>query len=164
MAGRRSIPMGPRVRIRLAPADSPSLARFLLPVSKSRQLPRCARARPGDTAGRNTQGSSTSRQLPVTSLLGAFPVPQCRLAELRRFEHFWEPKYLSLLEPTPEGRHYNGVGGTGAAVILGGGCATPSASRICGCSTLCAPAARPAGTRRSSRTRRYCGDDPATRV
>jgi RNA-directed DNA polymerase len=53
------------------------------------------------------------------------------LAELRRFEHFWEPKYLSLLEPTPEGRHYSGVGGTGAAVILGGGWAGSSSLSFC---------------------------------
>jgi hypothetical protein len=50
-----------------------------LRVSKSRQLPRCARARSGGMAGRDAQGSSTSRQLPGTSLSGAFPVPQCRL-------------------------------------------------------------------------------------
>src|SRR6516165_11010965 len=31
------------------------------------------------------------------------------LAELRRFEHFWEAKYLSLLDPTPEGRHLYGA-------------------------------------------------------
>jgi class 3 adenylate cyclase len=43
---------------------------------------------------------------------------QLDLTELRRFEHFGEPKYLSLLEPTPEGRHYSGVGGTGATVIV----------------------------------------------
>ena len=30
------------------------------------------------------------------------------LTELRRFEHFWEAKYLSLLDPTPEGRHLYG--------------------------------------------------------
>jgi MFS transporter, FSR family, fosmidomycin resistance protein len=54
------------------------------------------------------------------------------LAELRRFEHFWEPKYLSLLEPTPEGRHYSGVGGTGAAAILGGG--WPGSSSLSFCS------------------------------
>ena len=53
------------VRIPLAPADSPSLAGFLLTVSKSRQLPRRARARPGGRVGRDAQGSSTSRQLPV---------------------------------------------------------------------------------------------------
>ena len=53
------------------------------------------------------------------------------LAELRRFEHFWEPKYLSLLEPTPEGRHYSGVGGTGATVILGGGWAGSSSLSFC---------------------------------
>ena len=56
---------------------------------------------------------------------------QALLAELRRFEHFWEPKYLSLLEPTPEGRHYSGVGGTGAAVILGGGWAGSSSLSFC---------------------------------
>src|SRR6516164_1973495 len=31
-------------------------------------------------AGRDAQGSSTSRQLSVVSLSGAIPVPQCRLA------------------------------------------------------------------------------------
>ena len=68
----------PEVRIHLPPADSQSLARFLLPVSKSRQLPRRARARPGGTVGRDAQGSSTSRQLRVISLSGPIPVPQCR--------------------------------------------------------------------------------------
>ena len=53
------------------------------------------------------------------------------LAELRRFKHFREPKYLSLLEPTPEGRHYSGVGGTGVAVILGGGWAGSSSLSFC---------------------------------
>src|SRR6516162_9462068 len=70
-------------RIRLPPADSPSLAGFLLAASKSRQLPRRARARPGGTAGRDARGSSTSRQLPVVSLSGAIPVPQCQLGGLR---------------------------------------------------------------------------------
>ena len=70
------------VRIHLPPADSPSLAGFLLPVSKSRQLPRGARVRPGSTASRDAQGSSTSRQLPVISLSGTNPVPQCRLGAL----------------------------------------------------------------------------------
>src|SRR5215831_16432683 len=36
----------------------------------------------------------------------------------------WESKYLSLLEPTPEGRHYSG--GADAAVIFGGGWAGSS--------------------------------------
>ena len=53
---------------------------FSLAVSKSRQLARVRGARPGGTAGRDAQGSSTSRQLPVVSLSGAIPVPQCRLA------------------------------------------------------------------------------------
>src|SRR5262244_4590679 len=53
------------------------------------------------------------------------------LTELRRFEHFGEPKYLSSLEPTPEGRHYSGVGGTGAAVILGDGWAGSSSLSFC---------------------------------
>jgi hypothetical protein len=44
-----------------------------------------------------------------------------RLAQLRRFEHFKAPKCLRLLRLTPEGRHYSGIGGTGPAVILGGG-------------------------------------------
>ena len=46
---------------------------------------------------------------------------QAILTYLRRFEHFGAAKYLSLLEPTPEGRHYNEFGAGGAAVILGGG-------------------------------------------
>jgi len=73
----------PEVRIHFPPADSPSLARFLFPVSKNRQLPRRARARRGGTAGRDAQGSSTSRQLPVISLSGPIPVPQCRLGGSR---------------------------------------------------------------------------------
>src|SRR6516165_10547097 len=44
---------GPVVRIPLAPANSPSLARFLRPLSKTRQLPRCTRpgqaVRPAET-------------------------------------------------------------------------------------------------------------------
>ena len=43
------------------------------------------------------------------------------LAQLRRFEHFRAPKWLRLLRPTPKGRHYSGIGGTGPAVIFGGG-------------------------------------------
>ena len=41
------------VRIQSPPADSQSLPGFLLPVSKSRQLPRRARARPAGTVGRD---------------------------------------------------------------------------------------------------------------
>ena len=78
---------GPIVRIHLPPADSPSLAGFLLTVSKSRQLPRRARARPGGTAGRDAPGSSTSRQLPVMSLSDPIPVPQCRLGGSRPWLH-----------------------------------------------------------------------------
>src|SRR5271169_4785834 len=49
------------------------------------------------------------------------PAGSSALAQLRRFEHFKVPKWLRLLRPTPEGRHYSGIGGTGPAVILGGG-------------------------------------------
>ena len=90
-----SFSAGPMVRIRFPPANSPSLARFLLPVSKSRHLPRPARARPRATAGRDAQGSSTSPQLPVTSLSGPFPVPQCRLG---RFADRGRSGALSELE------------------------------------------------------------------
>src|SRR4051812_40739561 len=48
------------------------------------------------------------------------------LTQLRRFEHFKVPKWLRLLRPTPKGRHYSGIGGTGPAVILGGGWAGSS--------------------------------------
>src|SRR2546430_14349655 len=44
-----------------------------------------------------------------------------RLAQLRRFEHFKVPKWLRLLRPTPKGRHYSGIGGTGPAGFFGGG-------------------------------------------
>ena len=37
----------------------------------------------GGTVGRDAQGSSTSRQLPATSLSGLIPVPQCRLGGSR---------------------------------------------------------------------------------
>src|ERR1700730_9819145 len=47
--------------------------------------------------------------------------PSVGLTQLRRFEHFSTPKWLRLLRPTPIGRHYSGIGGTGPAVILGGG-------------------------------------------
>jgi hypothetical protein len=54
--------------------------------------------------------------------LQALGKPQlAQLAQLRRFEHFRTPKWLRLLRPTPKGRHYSGIGGTGPAVILGGG-------------------------------------------
>jgi arylformamidase len=43
------------------------------------------------------------------------------LTQLRRFEHFRAAKWLRLLKPTPKGRHYSGIGGTGLAAILGGG-------------------------------------------
>jgi len=76
-------------RIHVPPADSPSLAGFLLFVSKSQQLPRRARARPGDMAGRDAQGSSTSRQLPVISLSGPISVPQRRLRRFRRPRLHW---------------------------------------------------------------------------
>src|SRR6516225_8696443 len=56
------------VRIHLPPADSPSLAGFLLSASRTPQLPRDARAPARRQAGRDAQGSSTSRQLPVISL------------------------------------------------------------------------------------------------
>ena len=54
----------PKVRIQLSPANSWSLARFLLPVSKSRHLPRCARARPGGTARVAAGKQPASRQSP----------------------------------------------------------------------------------------------------
>ena len=76
------------VRIHFPPADSPSLAGFLVPVSKSRQLPRGAPAWPGGTAGRDAQGSPTSRQPPVISLSGPIPVPQCRLVGSRPWLHW----------------------------------------------------------------------------
>jgi len=56
------------VRIHLPPADSPSLAGFLLAVSKSRQLPRGARARPG--AGRQRRAGLVN----ITPTVGSISV------------------------------------------------------------------------------------------
>ena len=56
------------VRIHLPPADSPSLAGFLLAVSKSRQLPRGTRARPG--AGRQRRAGLVN----ITPTVGSISV------------------------------------------------------------------------------------------
>jgi hypothetical protein len=54
------------------------------------------------------------------------------LAQLRRFEHFLGSKYLRSLESTPEGRHYSGIGDTGAsAVIYGDGWSGSSSFSFC---------------------------------
>lgn len=54
------------------------------------------------------------------------------LAELSRFERFQGSKYLKSLEPTPEGRHYSGLGDAGPpAVIFGGGWAGSSSFSFC---------------------------------
>src|SRR6516164_810519 len=97
----------PMVRIHLPPADSPSLAGFLLAVSKSRQLPRGARARPGGTAGRDAQGSSKSRQLRVTSLPGPIPVPQCQRGGSRPWLH-WCTKRGRVSNVTGSGKAEHG--------------------------------------------------------
>jgi len=40
------------------------------------------------------------------------------LPKLRRIEHFWVPIVSEIVAAEyPHGRHYNGVGGAGAAVI-----------------------------------------------
>jgi len=73
--------VGPRDQHPDRPPGAPqpwSLARFRILVSKSRQLPRGAQVRPGSTAGKDAQRSSTSRQLPVISLSSPIPVPECR--------------------------------------------------------------------------------------
>jgi len=67
-------------RLPTPPADSPSLAGFLFAVSKSRQLPRGARARPGGRPAETRRARQHHAKLPVVSLSGAIPVPQCRLA------------------------------------------------------------------------------------
>ena len=46
-----------------------------------------ARRSLGGAVGRDAQGSSTSRQLPVISLSGPIPVPQCRLGGWRPWLH-----------------------------------------------------------------------------
>src|SRR5271170_7906565 len=59
---------------------------------------------------------------PNRDLIGSWPRAfQPHLNRLRRLEHFRTPKWLRLLRPTPKGRHYSGIGGTGPAAILGGG-------------------------------------------
>src|SRR5262249_8772576 len=103
------------------------------------------RADEPETASNHIRPNRRTTTAPVRTRPGCDPSsPQCQrvvtaitpqisnrceksgLAELRRFEHFWTPKYLSLLKPTPEGRHYSGAGGAGGGVICGGGWAGSS--------------------------------------
>src|SRR5947209_3386701 len=91
----------------------------------------CSNGRPVSRASRNSSRSGGRGRLPtwvvrIRSVLvfiqqSPCAIPSSLLAQLRRFEHFGGCKYLRSLEPTPEGRHYSGIGGTGPAVILGGG-------------------------------------------
>ena len=74
----------PEVRIHLSPANSPSLARFYLSCIEKPAVTAVCAGPPRRHGRRDTQGSSISRQLPVTSLSGAFPVPQRRLKRVRR--------------------------------------------------------------------------------
>ena len=74
---------GPTVRIHLSPADSPCLAQTGPLQVETRGFPAGLCRWAGGAVGRDAQGSSTSRQLPVRSLSGAIPVPQCRLGGSR---------------------------------------------------------------------------------
>src|SRR4051794_15371897 len=77
-----------------------------------------------DDAGRS--GIAVAVDLQKRATIGRSAAAAGPLAQLRRFEHFKVPKWLRLLRPTPKGRHYSGIGGTGPAVILGGGWAGSS--------------------------------------
>ena len=68
------------VRIHFPPSDSPCLARTGPRQVTTHGFPAGVRRWAGGAVGRDAQGSSTSRQLPIISLSGPFPVPQCRLS------------------------------------------------------------------------------------
>ena len=67
---------GPRVRIHLPPADSPSLARIRFRASRTPAFRAGVRGWLGDRVGRDAQGVSISHQLAAISLSGRIPVPQ----------------------------------------------------------------------------------------
>src|SRR5580704_3337399 len=69
---------GPRVRIHLPPADSPSLARIRYQAWRTPAFRAGVRGWLGDRVGRDAQGVSISRQPAAISLPDHIPVPQCR--------------------------------------------------------------------------------------
>src|SRR3954454_18411728 len=73
--------------------------------------------------GRGGRKRRKSAVVPTKSILKAVNVPIIggHHVPALQGEHFRAPKWLRLLRPTPKGRHYSGIGGTGPAVILGGG-------------------------------------------
>jgi hypothetical protein len=73
----RTLGGGTEGSIPLAPANSRSLGRFLLPVSKSRRLPRCARARPGGKASSHPTRRMAAHQSSKTFV-------ECELAHTSR--------------------------------------------------------------------------------
>src|SRR5205814_10309751 len=73
-----AIRVGPRVRIWLAPADSPCLAGYSPPTSKSRAFPVGVRGGAGSAVGRDGRGAVIWRRRAAISLSGQIPVPQRR--------------------------------------------------------------------------------------
>ena len=67
-----------------SPSSRQSVSRRISPSSIARPAVAAAWAGPARRHGRQRRaGSSTSRQLPATSLSGSIPVPQCRLGALQ---------------------------------------------------------------------------------
>src|SRR5947207_15883636 len=79
-----------------------------------------------EIAGQEASSASASCAAKESAILGSLNATGPAISPTSRFEHFKVPKWLRLLRPTPKGRHYSGIGGTGPAVILGGGWAGSS--------------------------------------
>jgi hypothetical protein len=69
---------GPRVRIRLPPAESQSLSRIRFRRSRTQAFRAGVRGWLGERVGRDARSISISRQLAAISLSRHIPVPQCR--------------------------------------------------------------------------------------
>src|SRR5262245_9744498 len=65
-----------KVRIHLPPADSPCLAGYSPPTSKSRAFPAGVRGGAGSAVGRDGCGAVIRRRRAAISLAGRIPVPQ----------------------------------------------------------------------------------------
>ena len=68
----------PEVRIHSPPADSPCLAGYSPPTSKSRAFPAGVRGGAGSAVGRDGRGAVVWRRPAAISLSGQIPVPQRR--------------------------------------------------------------------------------------
>jgi hypothetical protein len=79
---------GPMVRIQLPPAESPRLAGFRPPTSRSRAFPAGVRGGGGGAVDRDGRGAVTWRRLVGISLSGHIPVPLCSRCGSQQCQHW----------------------------------------------------------------------------